>query len=371
MGALTSKEASSLKNTAIFQKELSTLQNIVNSILDKKDMFQNKKFNFLTENVCNQYYVLMNHELEKHLKVELKSLGTSLYLIPKSEEQKINDINLTKAEICQMIANHYTKILYILCLIKYVFDLENHGDRSIAGIVFKNIRFVDDIMQINYCKVPHKDPRAPSHMNQQIDLNNLEGVWFFTQYFLTFDEAKTFISLMRTLLARKPIGYLNNQLDVFSKTNNITLREKTEYDHIFNMKGGEENKHPNRKLNTHVFIEKNNPIFSTSMCFAQGSPVIIKTSTKEGKKTLEMFNIMKNNYKTNIHEIEKIMNKIVKKEGDSYTLCDITKKDLDIIIEDLKIRAKVFYFQSLYDFQRLLGLAMKSKERLGIYKLAE
>jgi hypothetical protein len=209
--------------------------------------------------------------------------------------------------------------------------------------------------------------------NTQIDLNNLEGIWFLTQYFLSYDEAKTFISMMRTLLARKAHNYLRNQIDILTKTRTISMKERIEYDRVFNMKGGEQvgdqdvSKHHNRKLNTNVFIEKNNPIFSTSMCYAQGNPVIIKTSTSEGKKVFAMYKKMKDNYSVNIKEIDKIIGKIVKRDNKSYELRDITKTDLDIIIEDLKIRAKVFYFQSLYDFQTMLSFAMRSKEQLGFF----
>ena len=45
------------------------------------------------------------------------------------------------------------------------------------------------------------------------------------------------------------------------------------------------------------------------------------------------------------------------KNGSQYELKDIDKNSLDQIIADIKLKVKVFYIQSIFDFQTLLDLA--------------
>jgi hypothetical protein len=74
-------------DTNVFEKELKTLNTIVNSILTEENMFQNRDYNFLSQDVCEKHYMIMENELQRHLKVHVKELGSSRVLIPKNEEK--------------------------------------------------------------------------------------------------------------------------------------------------------------------------------------------------------------------------------------------------------------------------------------------
>jgi hypothetical protein len=66
---------------------------------------------------------------------------------------------------------------------------------------------------------------------------------------------------------------------------------------------------------------------------------------------------MKKNYQTNVNEINKLLNMLIQKEGNNYVLRDLKKDDLDKIINEVKLRVKLFYIQSILDFHSVLDIA--------------
>lgn len=354
----------------VFQKELSLLNTIVNNVLSEKDVFKNNNYNFLSQDVCDKYQVVLEEELEKHLKLSIKALGTSLYILPKDEDNtdRLTKHNLTKKQVCEKISNHYIKILYILSLIKYVYNIEQDGDLSIAGIIYRNIRVLDDIMEINFCDLPHRNYNIKTAAETyKINFSKLEGFKFFVDYFLDRPEASAFVSVMKSLLAR-------NSKEKFASIvcqhiSNKTLKESdiTYLEGLYMKKYGNKlvckqktaikstplSKHA---VNIDIFVNKENPILAKEYCFAPRK-IIIKTSSSEGKKVLAMYNQIKKNYEENIANIVAVLNKFISTNNGSYTLRDIDKISLDAIIEEVKIKVKVFYIQSIVDFQMLLDQA--------------
>jgi rRNA pseudouridine-1189 N-methylase Emg1 (Nep1/Mra1 family) len=69
---------------------------------------------------------------------------------------------------------------------------------------------------------------------------------------------------------------------------------------------------------------------------------------------------MNANYKNNIASIQKILDKLVIKTNNQFELKDITKKDLDNLIQETKSIIKLFYYKSILDFQKLLDMAKVS-----------
>ena len=366
MGATTSRSA----DANVFKLELSKLNTVVNSIINEKDVFKSSKYNFLSQDVCNQYQVILEEELHKHLKISIKSLGTSLYLIPKNEESKLTRFNITKKEVCEKISTHYIKILYILTLIKYVYNIEKHGDMSIAGIVFRNIRVLDDVMEINFCDAPHKNYSAPSNDKKQmmrIDFSHLEGFKFFVEFFLDKKEAHGFLAVMRAILAREPKRKVEDLICSHKAQDRFTPQDLKFLEQTFEKKFGAKLKckaatsvfKTNRDIavTMDLFINKDNPIFSSNFCFSPRK-IIIKTNTVEGKKVLHLYQLLKANYNGNIARVTAILDRLVSKKSDgSYQLIDVDKVTLDGIIEDIKLCIKAFYLQSMVDFQKILDQA--------------
>jgi hypothetical protein len=379
------------KPKGIFHKELSGINQIVNAVVDSQGFFKNNDYNFLSESVCNQHYILLHEELNKHLKVDLKMLGTSLYLIPKKDEAKLQRYNLTKAELCQTITNYYIKILYTLCAIKSVYNLENHGQFSIAGIVFSNIHVIDGgLLQINYCKDQHKY----NYRDNRIDLGkHLEGIQFLSDFIMDDQEMKRFMTMLRSVFNRN-MTKLESQLCQFRKLNEMS---QFEYDEIVkiipnktikschqvpqHIEGGGP-RYNNRRIsklhseisslsemspmsmsykspksrntNHDVVIGKHNPVFKKGMCH-ESDYVAIKTNSKEGKEAMNLYIKMRKNFENNISKIKGVVDNLVEynnKQG--FILRDIEKPVLDNIINTFKVNVQIFYLQSLIDYHYLL-----------------
>lgn len=371
----------SLASHKVFEKDLLYLTTMVNAIVDDKNVFKNSDYNFLSKDVCERHTLVLEDELNKHLKVSLQTVGTSLYLIPNNDsnnKQTIKGTKLTKREICEKISNHYMKILYILSLIKYVYDIEHHGDYSIAGIIFRNIKVVDDIMAINYCSMPQKD-YSQKTQSFKVDFSNLEGMSFLVDYVLSKPESKAFIDILRSILSRSPRGIVRQQACTFLKNKKLRKEDIRKIEELYQSRFGSRLECPlggssltsqqqgetlvikegdvsTKRPNLHIKIEKDNPVFLKDFCY-NVREIVIMTNKPNNKPIVDAFKTMQKNYQQNIKAIEALMDRLVAKKGNTYELKDITKYELDDIVNEVKSCVKVFYIQSIMDYQRLLDIA--------------
>lgn len=345
-------------DTNVFQEDLRAIQDIVNSIVTEQDLFKNRDYNFLSQDVCEKHYMLAESELQRHLKIHVKELGQTLMLIPKDEETKVQ-----KKEICQRISSHYMKILYILCLIKYVYNLEKHGDFSVSGIVFRNIRILNqDIMEINFCNLPHKDYRKQGQDIYKIDFGQLEGLRFLTEYFLDKQEASGFLRILRQILGRKTKGRVREAIcEYLSFNKDVEYKAKLEelYFGKFQERlacSGNTSVKPGSFPNLMMYVEGNNPVFSKDYCY-EIHKLVIPLKHPEAKGVLETYENMRSHYQANLRSIEKLLGLVVTKSKDGhYELRDLTKTSLDEIIEKVKKAIQTYYLQSILDYQHLLDL---------------
>ena len=116
-----------------FSKDLRSLNQIIDTIV--KDNNQDTLGDTIDDNKdCEKYFFVLESSLKRHLKVDLEELKDSIYVIPKNVE-----INYKKEDLCSIIANHYKRAINLLQVIKNVYDFENNGKYSIAGICIGNI----------------------------------------------------------------------------------------------------------------------------------------------------------------------------------------------------------------------------------------
>ncbi len=378
----------SLSSQKVFEKELESVNAIVNSIIDDKNVFRNTDYNFLSQDVCEKHTVVLEGELNKHLKVSLQELGTNLYLIPSNDSNNkttIKGSRISKKDICEKISSHYMKILYILTLIKYVYDLENQGDYSIAGIIFRNVKIVDDIMSIDFCSMTQKD-YSQKTQDYKIDFGQLEGMSFFVDYVLDKHESKVFVNVLRSLLSRSTKGNTRQQVCQLIKNNRINRDGIYQIEKMFQQKfgsalqcNGESRSKTTaqgtdriampKRPNLFMRIEKGNPVFLKEYCY-NVNQIVIKMDTNKSKTVVDAFKTMQTNYKNNIKDIEGFMTKLVARNSgkeSKYILRDITKQDLDSLIDNVKSTIKLFYIQSIVDYQHLLDIA-KNNQNIQINK---
>lgn len=353
----------------IFKTELNSLNKIINDLITQDDIWKNPDYNFLSQNACEKYQIVLDSSLEKHLKMEISDLSQKIYAIPKTSAHK--------RDLCQKISNHYLRILYVISLIKYVYNIEKDGDYSIAGIVFRNIKIVDDIMEIKYCDVPHKSlVNKNIGKSHKVDFSKLEGMKFFSNYFLDRNESRQFLGLIQSILGKTNKSKLNNEfcnLIVNSPNINIQDLEKSyfsRYNQKLNCKNFSKNKNftgkTTKQVDADLYLEipPDNPVFSKELCLSI-QKIFVKTSHK---KIMESYRQMQKNYKTNVASIESILTRLVVYKNSKWVLKDLTSNDLDEIINNTKICIKQFYLQSIIDFQILLHLAKTTPNLTDIAK---
>jgi hypothetical protein len=340
-------------NKDVFKKELKYITDITNNILSDDNTFKNQNYNFLSKNICENYKIILETDLKKHMKINIDKLGSSLYVIPNEEDL----IKEKKTEVCKYISTHYIKILYVLSLIKYVYNVEKYGDLSIAGIIFRNIVLLDNIMEINYCDAPHRN-YGNDKDNSRLDFSNLEGFSFFIDYFLDKEEAISFIKIMKTLLKSDNKKKLSKTICKYDENFKNSYYDK--YNEKLNCKNVKQNPEKSQDYNLLFMVGKDNPVLSKLYCYAH-KKIIFKIDTKEGKKVYDAYAKMKKRYDNNIKDINNILNDLVYIEhvNKKYILKDLDKKGLDNIIEKVKQVIKNFYINSIIDFQTLLKEAKK------------
>lgn len=399
----------------VFQKELQGINEIVNKIINENNTYRNKDYNFLSQDVCSKFRIVLESELQKHLKIHLSDFKSNIYVLPKEDtrsEENLASVRMTKSEICNMISNHYTRILYILCLVKYVYNLESNGDRSFGGIIHRNIKITDNTMEVMYCKSAQSDNSsiaamtptpakakpfstvsfAPSARQQskRVNLNKLDGFKFFLQYFLTKEESKGFIKLMRAILGRGRNKYaiksaicecLKNKtlsqqeielLRMFFERNfnepfTCTASLKTPLaslsSHATPTMDSANTKTSFRDMDTSLAIGEYNPVFMRNFCPAI-DVIQIHTNTREGQEALKMYNEMTRRYQKNIAEMEHVISQLVikvpKPDGcTDFELVDMESATLDDFIERTKKLVRCFFLQSILDYQHLLDNVKK------------
>jgi hypothetical protein len=119
---------------------------------------------------------------------------------------------VTKKVLCNKISLHYTQILQVIFLIKYIYDLENNGDKSIGGIIMRNMKMKEDLVEISYCSSKQEEPYS---FDSGVNFSNLSGFEMFVNTFLSMEESKNFLGQYQEMLT----NYNKRKLFVlFTKT---------------------------------------------------------------------------------------------------------------------------------------------------------
>lgn len=344
MGITYSKE----DDEHMLSKDLTVLRTIVTAVVDENDLFKDNDYNFLSEDVCAKYQVILESDLNKMMKLEVKSLGETLLIIPREDEEHfLNRKGFKKNEICTRIANHYIRILYVLCLIKYVYNLEQHGDLSIAGIIFRHITVTSNTFKMDFCKLPQKDLKRNAGIKAlNLDLSELEGFKFFVEYFLDKQEADLLVRTIKHILARKEKAKVHKDF--------CDMNSSPELADIFKKRFDSELKCIQTGGDVTLQIPENNPIFNGNWCYSKGF-VTIPLSERDGRDAVKLYNEMRQRYTDNVKAIELILTSLVEKKRDGkWKLKDITKDELDKVIVQVKHKISLLYIQSIADFQYLL-----------------
>lgn len=329
-----------ISNSGVFQKELEHINNVVYKVLNKNDMYKNDNFNFFLKNKCNEITLVNSNRLYKYPKYTIDDIHSAIFLIDNNELKK------TKKYLCNKISYHVTRILKIIYLIKYIYDLENNGDNSIGGIILRNIQINNDLFKVKYCDDKQEEI---FNSNQGINFTLLSGFDVFMKHMLSESEAKIFHNQLSVMLGRNDKKSLKKWI-----CKDLIISEDT-YDKLHKTKfvchSGGSSKSDN---NYYVKVSKENPIFSWRYCSL--SREYISKTNNDVKNALKD---MKSNYKKNFNKIEEILNKLIIFDNREYSIQNLTSNQLSVIESDFKKIVMLFFIQSIQDYKNVLNIVKK------------
>lgn len=347
-----------LNNQGIFHKELSKLDSLVDSILSKNNTFKDNNYNFLNPKVCDKYTMVMESSLSKHLKIHLHELSTNIYFVPKNNDNlKIpnSTTRVTKSELCKLITDHYKKTLKILSLIREIYDFENGGDFSIAGIIYRNLDQVDGMFQVNFCA--SKQVPLNNSKSDLVDFNELKGLSTFVNDFLTETEATTFIKHLRQLFGnynKRTIAQLICEDTIVS-----SKQYREIYEDVRIQCGGEKTYDKHHKKHNLLFrITENKPVISYELCFDKQ-----KIMAPFDRKLRDLFRKFKTDYMKNLEEIYEIIHLLIYYDfkTNSYKLKDLTHNELISIETRVKQVVILLFVQSIINYFKILNYVKNIK----------
>lgn len=336
----------------VFAKELSHVTDVVDHVLTKDNLFASEEYNFLGKAACDRFTFVLQSKLRDHLKVDLKDLRDSIIFIPKQDRTSTDNAVIAKHDMCRMISAHYTKCLYVLCLVRYVYDTEHGGDHSVAGIVRRNIRMVgSDLMEINYCALPQKDY---ARADKLVDLGQLQGLRFFVEHFLSPEERHTFFEQLRMAFGRHVSPSRVQALACQDAV--LTARDFKEMYGVPVICKGVTKKAAPGDLGTAptVVVAEGNPILSSSMCMSKKKLVVNLGSDRDSRALRDAYHALGEEYRSGIEKLSDLLARLVDKDRRLKNISDVQLEDLTTDIKRAVLR---FYIAPLLGYQRLLDLA--------------
>ena len=374
MGAQHSTLNENLKG--VFGKELKELNDLCYRIISKEDSskFTKNKYNMFINELYDNHVLVLEKQLNKHLKIDLEQLNSSIYLLPKKQENVI-DLDqdkgffskaqskfIKKSDLTNMISQHYVTILNMVKLVTQVYDLEGGGDLSIAGILKRNISMDNGLLVVNYCNMSQFDYKDNKRV-EKVNFGNLKGVKLLTTL-MSKDEARAFTKHLNALLSD------NTSYAKLEKTicENNLLYDTKEFSDLFKNKNGMKidcSKHKyysnTNEYDLFLSVSKNNPILSGNKCLDRKKVIINmndKNISKQSKKLHQLYDTFTNNYNHNIKNVFSNLYSVIDMK-DGFTIKDVSNNQLQNTLKKLKVHIMKFYINSVVDYKNLLDQAKK------------
>lgn len=371
MGNLTSKQNENFKG--VFGKELELLNNICYSIINKDtNKFNKNEYNMFMNELNNNHLLILEKNLNKHLKVDLENLNSSLYFVPKQQPNVIDFVSdkgmfskenkfIKKSEIASMIGNHYSSILNMVKTIANVYDIEGGGDYSIAGIVQRNIKLENDLLVVNYCNMSQFDYKDNKKVDK-VNFSNLKGIKLLTGM-MTKDQANAFTKHLGLILSENsPTSKLEDsicKMNTQYKTNDFSKLYKTKKGISLDCSTKKHFSNTS-ELDFFLSVSKNNPILAANKCLDKKKVIINmkdKNISKQSKQLYKLYDTFQSNYKTNINNVFTNLYDVI--DIKNFIIKDISNSDLQNSMINLKQHLIKFYMNSLMDYKNLLNHAKK------------
>ena len=296
--------------------------------------------------------MVVEDKLQKHLKIHLHELATTIYFVPKANNQLMaKNQTITKKELCSIITSHYTRTLKVLSMIREMYDIENGGDYSLPGILFRNMDNIDGMFQASYCGLNQE----PLNGGDRVDFSKMKGLKRFVDEMLTTEEARTFLLHLKQLFGnmnKKRISELICQDTLISLQTYAMIYEGIPINMSCQSGGGLSNEH------FLFFVGKDKPIISYELCYDKQKMLIPYDKTIKA-----LFIKFKNDYLLNIHNVTTIIHKLISfdKKTKSYKLNDLSHDQLISVEMEMKKSVMIFYIQSMVNFYKIFNHIKNNK----------
>jgi hypothetical protein len=306
------------------------------------------------DETCSNYIVVLESSLKKHLKVDLAKLNDSIYLLPKEDVARVKNVDYKKEDLCKLISSHYKKIIKLVKIIREVYDLENEGKYSIAGICMSNISIKDDVLKVNYCGNKQKDNEGGT-----VDFSKLKGLKLFCETLLDNEEKNIMLNNIDRLLKFENVKNFNKCSD--------KLLTNKEYLDILSTKTNQCVVYKNLEKNNYLFtVSKKNLIISDELCNynLSHSVSLVNKKDEKVKKTLFLYNKLNKNYDTNMNNILKIVFSIVDMDANkNISIKSLSNTEIDNLEKECKKNISKFYLQTIADTQLLVSYVLSSNKK--------
>lgn len=349
----------------VFKKDYEQINDTINKILNNDDEFIDSQYNFFKPDVCSKYTVGLSSDLSKHLKVEIGKLSDTLYFIPNTEVVHFkNNKMYSKTELCNIVASHYVKVLYVISTIKQVFDIENKGKSSLMSVIMSNINvsISPRSIEIIFCDDDQKDPQQQSHL---VNFANLKGFEFFCKTLLSKEEKNAFLFQFQSMFGS---DNWTNMLDalscgdvLFTNTEYASMYKELPWKKTCDVQIAKKYREYQQYKDASIAfkVSKNTPILAKEYCQRPGSFLITaEKQPKEYKTLLKMHDKMVQNYKAGVKNIMRILDELtVKDKTGKYAVRHLTDTQLQITTTKAKKMISSFYLTSMLNYKIMLNYA--------------
>lgn len=334
---------------SVFEKEYAEVRGLLTDILGEDDLFRNRKYNMFLKGRCDEMTMIARKRLERHPKFEVQSLRDDLYVVPNDE------LNETKKSMCNAISMHYTRILKLFFVVKYIYDVETHGDYSIAGILLRNVQMRDGLIETRYCGTAQEELGS---FDKGVDFSKLSGFNVFVNDFLNVHERGVFLGHLRELLQKGDMRYLRRWIC------KDFLVPKARYAQIYRQPvtcpkagGGRARTGGNVESSIFVKVAERNPILSWQLCASPKTFV-----SKENPRIMKAIKHMQARYRANIEQVGSALGRLIERSADGgvVNLRSITNTELTEIENAVKRAVVEFFVESFVNFRHVLNETEKS-----------
>lgn len=338
MGLASSK--SEVPEEKVFQKEYLELNDLFAKVLGDDNLFKRKRYNMFMKGACDDFTMVAMKRLGRHPKFELSKLHDDLVLVPRDEFQD------TKRELCNSISMHYVRILKLLYVVKYVYDLENYGDYSVAGILLRNVHLKDGLMEVRYCASRQEELGS---YDQGVDFGKLSGFEVFVNELLSEKERAVFLGHLRELLNKRDMRFIKKWVCKDLLVPSETYRGVYQSDMRCKRGGARDSE------SLYIKVGPKNPIFGWQLCTSPASHI-----SKTNKDVLGALRKFTRKYRGNIADTRDHLLRLFKTEGEEVYIRNLTHPELLNIERNVKRSLIVFFLESIVGYRLVLEVVEKS-----------